>query len=136
VTGFRKQEAAMETTDRVTRYAIVRVLSAQCLVTALAAAGLLAWRGVWIEALAAVYGGGIAAAAAAWFGHGLVNSASAATGAMHRALLGGAIQRFAFVATAFAAGMGLLALPPAPLLVAFGGCQLCFLLAATSPQYQ
>lgn len=122
----------METMDQTTRNVIFRVMTAQVLVTALVAAAFLAWRGLRFEMLAAVYGGGIAILATAWYWRGLVSGAHAEVGAMRRALLGGAIQRFVFVAAAFAAGMGLFALPPVPLLAAYGGSQLGYLLAAAT----
>jgi hypothetical protein len=122
----------METTDRTARHAIYRVMTAQVLITALVAAVFLAWRGLWFEATAAAYGGAIAILATAWYWRGLVSSAHAETGAVRRALMGGAIQRFMFIAAAFAAGMGLFALSPAPLLAAYGGSQLGYLLAASA----
>jgi hypothetical protein len=101
------------------------------LITTVVAAGFVSWRGLWGEALAAAYGGGIALAAAWWFWRGLVRSANASSAGVRGTLYGGALQRFAFIATAFAAGIGWLALAPAPLLAAYGGCQLGYLRAAT-----
>lgn len=124
----------METTEPAARQAITRVMATQVLITALVASGFLAWRGQWPDLIACVYGGGIAMAAAGWYWRGLVNSAHAEIGAVRRALMGGAMQRFAFVAAAFAAGMGLFALSPAPLLAAYGGSQLGYLAVAMAGQ--
>ncbi len=107
-----------------------RVTVTQLLATALVAAGFLAWRGTWGEAFAAMYGGGIALVATWWYWRGLVSGADADAEVARRALFGGAIQRFVFVAAAFAGGMGLMALAPVPLLAAYGGCQLGYLRAA------
>jgi hypothetical protein len=126
----------METTDPAARRAIFSVMTAQLLVTALLAAGFLTVRGHWLEALAAVYGGGVALAATGWYWRGLVRSARAEAGVVRQVLMGGAIQRFAFVAAAFAAGMGMLALSPVPLLAAYAGSQLGYLLAAFIPTSQ
>lgn len=94
------------------------------------AAGFLVWRGTWGEALAAVYGGGIALVATGWYWRGLARATTADAGTARRVLYGGAIQRFAFIAAAFAGGMGLMALAPVPLLAAYGGCQLGYLRVA------
>jgi hypothetical protein len=122
----------MDTTHQAPRPVIFRVMTAQLLITALVAAGFLAWRSQWLEVTAAAYGGAIALAATVWHWRRLVSTARAETGAVRGALMGGAIQRFVFVAAAFAAGMGLFALSPAPLLAAYGGSQLGYLLAATA----
>lgn len=120
----------MKTTASTLRKGLQRVATAQLLATFVVAAGFWAWRGTWGEAFAAVYGGGIALVASGWYWRALTSSADADAGSVRRALFGGAIQRFVFVAGAFAAGMGLLALAPAPLLAAYGGCQLGYLRAA------
>ena len=42
----------------------------------------------------------------------------------------GAMERFAFVAVAFAVGLGALGLAPVPLLAGFGGAQCAYFIAA------
>lgn len=120
----------MKAAANTLRKGFQRIATAQLFATFVVAAGFLAWHGTWGEAFAAVYGGGTALVATWWYWRGLVSGADADAEVARRVLFGGAIQRFVFVATAFAAGMGLLALAPAPLLVAYGGCQLGYLRAA------
>lgn len=84
----------------------------------------------WPDAGAACYGGGIAVLSALWMGYRIQCAGDRAKvdpagGVL--ILYGGAISKFIFAGAAFAIGMGLLELPPVPVMVGFAVPQLAYL---------
>ncbi|EAR22950.1 ATP synthase subunit I [Nitrococcus mobilis] len=82
-------------------------------------------------ALSALYGGGLALANSALLGRSLRAAGATAQREPKQGvwmLYFGAVQRFLLVLTLFAVGMGVLGLPPLPLIVGFAGAQVAFLI--------
>ncbi|MGH7087241.1 MAG: hypothetical protein ACREFN_19910, partial [Acetobacteraceae bacterium] len=90
--------------------------------------GFYAYRGTPGVAAAALFGGGIGLAVSALLGLRLLRAARPGAGVAGLYL--GAMERFAFVAVAFAVGLGVLDLAPVPVLAGFGGAQCAYFIAA------
>lgn len=110
------------------RSALFNLLAIQAVISLAIAAGFYAHRGTAGIAEAALYGGGTGLAVSALLGLRLLRAARPGAGV--GGLYLGAIERFAFVAAAFAVGLGALGLAPIPLLVGFGGAQCAYFIAA------
>jgi ATP synthase protein I len=109
-----------------------KLLSIQVLTTVVIAL-LSVWLGGRGMFVAAVFGGAIAVMNTLLLGR-RVRRAAQATSQDHSrgvfALYLGAVERFVFTLAAFAVGMGLLHLPPEPLLGTFAAAQLGYWVAA------
>ncbi len=105
------------------------VVMAQALLTLLVATGF-GLRGGWHEALAAGYGGAVTILISGWLGWRLRRAgerAQASAAANLGLLYSSAAMRYAAAVVLLALGLGLLELPPLPLVVAFGLAQFGFL---------
>lgn len=112
----------------VMRAALFNLLAIQAVIAVAIAAGFYAHRGTPAVAAAALFGGGIALAVSALLGLRLLRAARPGAGV--GGLYLGAVERFGFVAVAFAVGLGALGLAPVPLLVGFAGAQCAYFIAA------
>ncbi|MGH8317118.1 MAG: ATP synthase subunit I [Steroidobacteraceae bacterium] len=110
------------------RTALFRLLAIQAVISLAIAVGFYAYRGTPGVAEAALFGGGIGLAVSALLGLRLLRAARPGAGVAGLYL--GAMERFAFVAVAFAVGLGVLDLAPVPVLAGFGGAQCAYFIAA------
>ena len=107
-----------------------RVVISQ-LVLSLITAGAFAIFSGWLAAGGALYGGAIAVISALWMGYRIRRAGGAnATdlGSSATVIYGGAVVKFIFAIAAFAIGMGVLKLPPLPVIAGFAVTQLAYLL--------
>jgi len=112
----------MSYTDAVSRDA-VRVVLAQALLTLLIA-GVFWVSGNGLQGLAALYGGGVTMVLTAWLAW-RVRQAGTRGGGLG-SIFSGTVARYSLAALGMGVGMGLLKLPPLPLLVAFAVTQFGF----------
>jgi ATP synthase protein I len=110
------------------RRALFNLLAIQAVITLAIAAGFCVHRGTPAVAEAALFGGGTGLAVSALLGLRLLRAAR--PGAGLGGLYLGAMERFVFVAVAFAVGLGALGLAPVPVLAGFGGAQCAYFIAA------
>lgn len=113
---------------RVLRAGLRKTLTAQLLLVGAVACGFFFAQG-GTAAAGALYGGGVAAVVALLLGWrvqraGEVGQADAQRGTLLLYL--GAVERFVFVLVAVALGIGVLRLPPLPMIVGFAVAQLGF----------
>ncbi len=108
-----------------------RLLAVQVLLT-VAIAVVFAFARGWPAAGAALYGGAVAGVLSWWLGRRVARAVRAGQdgNAIRTALYVGELQRLVFVIAAFAFGLGVLRLAPAPLVVAFAVAQLGYLVGA------
>jgi ATP synthase I chain. len=114
---------------RVVASGVRRVLIVQLLLSVAVAICWLVYRD-WMEALTALYGGGVASLNSLLLARSVHNASIAASATQKSGqltLYAGAVQRFVFVLAALIVGMGLLRLPPLPLITGFAGAQLGYL---------
>lgn len=103
-----------------------RVVLTQCALTLLVALGFGAVMG-WPEALAALYGGGVAVVISGWQGFRLRRLGRGAGAASDMVVLYvGVIQRYAAVFVLLGLGLAVWQLAPLPLIAAFAVAQLGF----------
>jgi ATP synthase protein I len=108
--------------------AALSVLAIQAMLTLAIAAGFYMYQRQWGALWAALYGGGIGLGISGLSAFRLAQAARPDAGLT--ALYFGAVERFIFVAAAFAAGLAALKLAPVPLLAGFGGAELAYFIAA------
>lgn len=109
------------------RKALTSLLAIQAGITLAVAAGFYVYRG--LPGVGAVlYGGGIALGVSSLLAWRLARASR--PGAGIAGLYLGALERFVFVAAAFAVGIAALKLAPLPLLAGFAGAEIGYFLAA------
>lgn len=109
------------------------IIIAQLILTAVVAVAFLFWQGQ-IQALSAVYGGVIVLLNGLLLARRVRRMTSAEGSNVALSMYMGAGQRFVFTLAAFAIGMGLLKLPPLPMIAAFAAAQFGLVLAAQRQQ--
>ncbi|MGH8150933.1 MAG: hypothetical protein ACRETB_13305 [Steroidobacteraceae bacterium] len=110
------------------RTALFNLLAIQAVISLAIAVGFYAYRGTPGVAEAVLFGGGTGLVVSALLGFRLLRAARPGAGVAGLYL--GAMERFAFVAVAFAVGLGVLDLAPVPVLAGFGGAQSAYFIAA------
>lgn len=110
------------------RRAVVSVLTTQAVLILAIAAGFCVYQKQWGALWAALYGGGIGLGISGLSAFRLAQAARPDAGLAP--LYFGAVERFIFVAAAFAAGLAVLKLAPVPLLAGFAGAELAYFIAA------
>lgn len=109
------------------RKAILSLLAIQAGIALAVAAGFYVYQG-GSAAGSALYGGAIAMGVSGLLAFRLARAAR--PGAGLAGLYLGAVERFIFVAVAFAAGIAAIGLPPMPMIAGFGIAELGYFLAA------
>lgn len=109
--------------------ALLSVLVIQTTLILVIAAGFYVYQREWGALWAALYGGGIGLGISGLSAFRLVQAARPDAGLA--GLYFGAVERFIFVAVAFAAGLAVLKLAPVPLLAGFAVAELAYFIAAT-----
>jgi ATP synthase protein I len=110
------------------RTATYSLLAIQALLTLVIAAAFYIQRGELTAVWSACYGGGVGLGVSALLAYRLMQAAR--PGASIAGLYLGAVERFVFVAVAFAVGLAVLKLAPLPLLVGFVGAEVGYYIAA------
>jgi ATP synthase protein I len=111
------------------RGALLSMLVIQTVLILAIAAGFYAYQREWGALWAALYGGAIGLGISGLSAFRLAEAARPEAGLA--GLYFGAVERFVFVAAAFAAALALLKLAPVPLLAGFAGAELAYFIAAT-----
>ena len=148
-TGFRSanlnDKACMSTAAEILNKGIRRVVLSQMVLTVVVAGGFLLFAGwslpkdpSWLpagilDALSALFGGGIAVLSTWWLGRSVQRAGEAARQNQQSsqwALYAGAVQRFVGTLVLLGLGLGGLKLAPIPLIVAFAVAQFGFIASA------
>lgn len=109
--------------------ALISVLTVQTALIFAIAVGFYVYQGEWGALWAVLYGGGIGLGISGLSAFRLAGAAR--PDASLAGLYVGAVERFIFVAAAFAVALAALKLAPVPLLTGFAGTQLAYFIAAT-----
>ncbi|MGH8765274.1 MAG: ATP synthase subunit I [Burkholderiales bacterium] len=109
--------------------ALLSVLAVQAILILAIAAGFYAYHREWAMLWSALFGGSIGLGTSGLSAFRLAEAARA--DASLAGLYFGAVERFIFVAAAFAVALAVLKLAPVPLLAGFAGTQLAYFIAAT-----